>query len=210
MKIYYWDKYYKKNLKKANPSSFAKFIFPFIKKNKTLIDIGCGNGRDSFFFSRKKINILGIEKSKIAVKKNNILKKSLKLNNIKFKKISVTEKKFYKLGKFDYIYSRFFLHAISYKTEKKFINNLFKISKNKSKIFLEFRTIKDPLIKKGKKISKYERLTDHYRRFIDLESFKKSILKLNKFLIIYVIEKKGLAKFKLDNPVVARLILRKK
>ena len=114
------------------------------------------------------------------------------------------------MGKFDYIYSRFFLHAISYKTEKKFINNLFKISKNKSKIFLEFRTIKDPLIKKGKKISKYERLTDHYRRFIDLESFKKSILKLNKFLIIYVIEKKGLAKFKLDNPVVARLILRKK
>jgi acyl-[acyl-carrier-protein]-phospholipid O-acyltransferase/long-chain-fatty-acid--[acyl-carrier-protein] ligase len=34
-------------------------------------------------------------------------------------------------------------------------------------LYLEFRTIKDNLFKKGKKISQYERITDHYRRFID-------------------------------------------
>ena len=108
------------------------------------------------------------------------------------------KKKFYKLGKFDYIYSRFFLHAISYKTEKKFINNLFKISKNKSKIFLEFRTIKDPLIKKGKKISKYERLTDHYRRFIDPKKLKSKLSMF--FNIKYFNEAVGYSKLKHDNP----------
>ena len=47
------------------------------------------------------------------------------------------------------------------------------MQKKESKIYLEFRTDKDPLIKKGKKISKYERYTDHYRRFINIDTFKK-------------------------------------
>ena len=97
MKIYYWDKYYKKNLKKANPSSFAKFVFPFIKKNKTLIDIGCGNGRDNFFFSKKKINILGIEKSKIAVKKKEIW---LTLGALPGKKLAQAEERDVKQANF--------------------------------------------------------------------------------------------------------------
>ena len=72
---------------------------------------------------------------------------------------------------------------------------------------LEFRTIKDPLYQKGKKLSKYERITDHYRRFINKDIFLNFLLKKN-FKIIKIIEKKGLAKYKKDNPVVCRLIAR--
>ena len=53
----------------------------------------------------------------------------------------------------------------------------------------EFRTIKDPLFLKGKKISKYERLTDHYRRFIDKDILCKYLAK-RKFTFINIIEKK--------------------
>ena len=72
---------------------------------------------------------------------------------------------------------------------------------------LEFRTIRDPLYQEGKKISKYERVTDHYRRFIDKDILLNFFLKKN-FKILKVIEKSGLAKYKKENPVVCRMIVK--
>ena len=50
--INYWDNFYiKKN--KIKESSFARFVLNKVRKGrmkKSLIDIGCGNGRDSIFF----------------------------------------------------------------------------------------------------------------------------------------------------------------
>ena len=46
--INYWDNYYS-NIANIKESSFARFVKKRIKKNSELIDIGCGNGRDSFF-----------------------------------------------------------------------------------------------------------------------------------------------------------------
>ena len=43
-------------------------------------------------------------------------------------------------------------------------------------IFLEFRTSLDPLAKKGKKISQYERIFGHYRRFINVDILKMNYL----------------------------------
>ena len=61
-----------------------------------------------------------------------------------------------------------------------FFNSLSKLCiKKKTIIMMEFRTIKDPLIKKGRKISCNERFTNHYRRFIDVKIYldKNSFLK---------------------------------
>ena len=64
-------------------------------------------------------------------------------------------------------------------------------------------------IKREKKISKYERITDHYRRFIDTKNFiSQKIIKQN-FTIKYCLEKKGLAKYKNENPSICRLVLKK-
>ena len=80
--------------------------------------------------------------------------------------------------------------------------------KNKTLIFLEFRTIKDPLLKLGKKISRNETFTDHYRRFIDTKELIKKIRNNKRLKILKFIERKGLARFKKENPVVCRLILK--
>ena len=74
-------------------------------------------------------------------------------------------------------------------------------------IFLEFRTTKDKLMKKGKKISKYERITDHYRRFININDFIKKIKKYN-FEIIEIKQGINFSKFGSDNPHICRLILK--
>tara|TARA_B110001452_G_scaffold117275_1_gene97317 strand:+ start:2128 stop:2298 length:171 start_codon:yes stop_codon:yes gene_type:complete len=47
----FWNKFYKKKLILDKPSNFALFILKFIKKKYTkIVDVGCGNGRDIFFF----------------------------------------------------------------------------------------------------------------------------------------------------------------
>lgn len=205
----FWNKFYTKK-KIQNPSKFAKFVCDrFIKNRKIVIlDLGCGDGRDGFYFSKKKIKkILCIDSSPIVIQNNNVYKNKKKTKNINFICLKAQSPKLLTLGNFDIVYSRFFLHTISKVTQDKIFKNLIKITKTNSLICLEFRTIKDSLCLKGKSIGKHERITDHYRRFIDLnELINLSYIK-NNFSIIHKIEDKNLAKYKNENPVVARLVL---
>lgn len=196
----YWNKYYKIT-SFDKQSNFANFVLRklSIKKKITLADIACGNGRDTVFFHKHGMNIIGFDHSQIIIKNNikkfgnffikvNFCKKNLKLNK-----------------KFDVFYIRFFFHAITEKMENEFLLNLKKTSKKKSIFFCEFRTNKDPLIKRGVKISKYERFTTHYRRFIELNSFKKK-LDHNKFKIIYEKTSNKFAIKKKEKPSICRMI----
>ena len=78
----------------------------------------------------------------------------------------------------------------------------------KSRLFLEFRTIKDPMMNNGKKISYNEVISDHYRRFIDVEHFMK-ISQENGFKIDFKASSYNFAKFKAERPHICRMILRK-
>ena len=52
----YWNNFYKNNDSTLKPSSFARFIASkYTESNGTVIDVGCGNGRDTFYFSSKSI-----------------------------------------------------------------------------------------------------------------------------------------------------------
>ena len=124
----YWNRFYIKKLNLNQPSNFAKFIVKYIKNYKSqIIDIGCGNGRDIFFFKKKKLNFLGIDLSKNATK---LIKKKLieedKKRIINADVVRFDYKKKIK-GKFS-IYSRFTWHSINEKNEnillKKYQNYL--------------------------------------------------------------------------------------
>ena len=98
-------------------SSFAKFTLKRIMLNKAkILDIGCGNGRDAFFFNKKGYSVLGIDISKKVIQRNSLKKNK----NIEFKKFDI-EKDILQ-DNFDVIYCRFFLHAIN-KVLEKLINS---------------------------------------------------------------------------------------
>jgi len=108
--------------------------------------------------------------------------------------------------KFNVFYARFFLHSITLNEEKKFFENIKLNAKKESKIYLEFRTDKDPLIKQGRKISKYERYTDHYRRFINIDAFKKRV-ENERFNILFLKISNKYSVIKNDKPYLCRAIL---
>ena len=206
---YYWDSYYyKKEINKKN-SNFSKFVYKKLKKNKSLIDIGCGDGRDSFFFSKKKIKTLGIDISKQVIKKNNLTMNKRQMKLIKFKRINIASKKLIN-QKFDYIYARFFLHAITHKTENKLILFIKKIKKKNTLVFFEFRNEKDRIFKKGKNVGKNLFLfnNNHFRRKIITKEFIKTFLKLTKSKLLYKMQSKTFSMTRNDKPNLTRLIFK--
>lgn len=203
--ITYWNKFYKKKMI-SKESTFARFTYKKIEnKNDKILDIGCGNGRDSFFFNQKGYDVTGIDISQKAIQKNS----STKNKNITFKKFDIGKDKV--IGKFEIIYCRFFLHTVDNLLEKKLIK-LIKNSKKKGTIiFFEFRNFKDKIFGKFKasdhnKVVEFEK--GHFRRIIDPKIFKKTFIKETKAKIIYEKSGIGLSIVKKDNPNLSRMIFK--
>ena len=200
----FWNVFYKNKLAVSKPSNFAVFVKEFLNNySSTIVDVGCGNGRDLFYFKKNKFDIMGIDLSKNAV---SLIKKGLKDTKDK-KKIIHSD-----FARFDYkknvkkkfsIYSRFTWHTINERSEVALLKKISKIP-NLEYIFIETRSDKDELCGVGKKISKNEFVTDHYRRFINKNNLVKKIKK--SFKIIYLKESKGFSKFKKEDPCLIRLI----
>ena len=204
----YWNKFYKKHTLIIKPSNFSQFIkkeFLKKKKIKNILEIGCGNGRDAFYFSKYATKIVSIDNSQQAIIKSKNNERMQK--NIIFLKKNILSRFNVVVKNFDLIYARFFLHTINSIEEDIFLNLLKKISNKKTIVALEFRTTKDKLFKKGKKISKNESITDHYRRFVEVSNFKNKLKKLN-FKIIYFKQSVNLSNFKNDNPNLCRIVFK--
>jgi len=62
-------------------SSFSEFVLNYIKEpsGRSLLDIGCGDGRDSVYFANNKIQTEGIDLSTSAL--NNKIINCLNLQN---------------------------------------------------------------------------------------------------------------------------------
>ena len=128
--------------------------------------------------------VVGLDKSATAIKINRNRLSSNK--NLFFFKKDINKFDFKKIGKFDFNYLRFFLHAINLKTQKNLFKHFYNLKKKRGTlIMLEFRPDKDPLINKGKKLSKNETFTNHYRRFINVKDILK-YLNILSFKIIYL------------------------
>ena len=71
----YWDRYYSKTNGIETPSTFASYVSDLIKKGESILELGCGNGRDSFYFAKKGFHVFAIDQSKIVI--NRIKKKNI-------------------------------------------------------------------------------------------------------------------------------------
>ena len=106
---------------------------------------------------------------------------------------------------YDYIYSRFTIHAINDNQQEILFKNILKSLNTGGKIFIEARTIHDDLYGKGKHIAGNAYIyNNHYRRFIDPERLKSEMTAAG-FEIISFAEQRGFSKTIDSDPVLLRL-----
>ena len=188
------------------PSQFAVFVATVLPTDAIILELGCGNGRDAFFFANLGYHVLALDASKIAIDSNR-RKACLYGGNyprFEFMDISDTgklEKLIIELSDKKLplcIYSRFFIHAVDETVERNLITTVCHLEKFSSLIFVaEFRTTKDAVLPKE--------FGHHYRRYIDLSRFRHDLVS-HGFKVAYAFEGQGMAKYKEEDPFVARVI----
>jgi len=203
----YWMNYYDKNKIPNEESSFARYIIEKLDKklDKNIIDVGCGNGRDSIFFAKNNINTVGVDFCLDEIK---FLNAKYKADNLNFQVMDMAN-----MGEFnfriDYIYTRLSLHSINEKDEDSFLKWVYDSLINNGYLFLEARSDKDKMLTQGVKISNNENYTDHYRRYLNYEQTKNKLINL-KFDIVESTESDNLSVVGDDNPYLIRIIACKK
>jgi len=215
----YWDEYYLAGRAPQSPSPFFEWFHNnYCLPKSRVLEIGCGNGRDSFAFHRKGFDVLATDGSLEAINYckdqaistlNNSRKNHLEFKNIELETILINDvvKSIMDFSP-DIVYSRFLLHAVTKPVERKIMTLFEKHMKIGTILAHEFRTDKDPLKQQGIRISASERMTDHYRRFINPEEILSEFKQIG-YNIEYFKESRGLAPYNNEDPIVARIVARK-
>lgn len=207
----YWRNYYQAHLstKEQEQSNFASFcVERFFKAGANLIELGCGNGRDSVYFANNGIKTLGIDQCENVI---DFLNKNHGSKNLSFKSGDFTalSNAVELIGvKFDIIYSRFTLHSISAKQQENLFEWIRANLKASGILAIECRGYKNSLYRLGVMVEEdafiYE---NHYRRFVNFEGLCEALGK--DYDILFAKEDRGFAPFNGEDDYFVRVIARK-
>ena len=198
----HWVNYYTNNTDSIEPSPFAQVVSSTLEEISNILEIGCGNGRDAAYFATQGHNVVALDTSETAIQLCREIHKEL---SITFLAKPISEYKPKQSTLYDHIYSRFVLHAMTLDEEYDFLAASAQLLKPGGKFFIECRSIKDRMARKGDVISPTERIFGHYRRFIILEELLVRVREAG-FVNITVEETKGLAVFGDEDPIIIRLV----
>jgi SAM-dependent methyltransferase len=151
-----WDKVYSDDSAffGENPSHFAQKCFNDFKKYgvKRILELGCGQGRDTIFFASNGLDVHAIDSSKVAIE--NIFQKigrskiSLHLRHFEVKQTLPFD-----ISYFDAIYSHMFFNMRFTDEELRFLfSESSRVLKNNGLLYFSVRSDKDTQYNKGKKI----------------------------------------------------------
>lgn len=192
----YWDNFYKLNLAPKVESSFARFVYDFITAQQLnspkLIDVACGNGRDTFFFQQNGIESAGVD---ISVKPNTESPIFIKENILDFD-----------YSPYDIIYLRFIVHALKEEELEQLISQI-KRSQKEQLIFIETRSSKKITDEPKSETYFKSPIGEKHFRMLYSEEYLTTKLKEH-FYVELVKEDHGFAIYKGADPVCIRYVLK--
>jgi tellurite methyltransferase len=169
----YWDEFYRQfNL--SDQSSFAELIIDRVPPLNLILDLGCGNGRDTFYFARAtKADILALDSSDVAIDTVRRAAKIADMSNristhkFDFETQSLSDLEGVALGNSltehtVVLYARFLIHALTEAGEDGFwalVEDVLATSFGTVYLALEYRTPKDAELPK--------QTPTHFRRYVE-------------------------------------------
>ena len=154
-------------------STFAKYSWEHIKKINatTLLELGCGEGRDVMFFAGKGLSVTGVDFSDKAIAS---LKEKIKGAKLEGKVVPVLDDvrnlSRFDDNTFDVVYSHLSLHYFTDKQTTKLFSEMYRILKNNGLLIFRVKSTDDVLYGKGEKIERdMYSFEGHIRHFFSKE-----------------------------------------
>lgn len=141
-----WEEKWQKVSAPLPTTNFARKSYKLLKgkKHRTLLDLGCGDGKDSIYFAKKGFAVTAVDFSKSALEK---LKDKAKIaGNLPIKTIQKDILNLnFKPNTFDVIYANLSLHYWNEKTSEKIFKKLHRILKPKGLLLFKCKSAEDIL-----------------------------------------------------------------
>lgn len=205
----YWKNYYRTGVAPETPSLFAQYVNAhFIRSTDRIVDLGCGNGRDSRYLAASNPGalVIGIDQCAKDVGSDDDV--SL-YSNLRFAVGDFTTLP--DSDPLDIIYSRFTLHSVTADQQQRTLDWAHRNMADDGTLCIETRGKKNEFYRLGTPVDGEEDAyiyEDHYRRFVDLGQFVTTVTE-SAFEVIDATEKTGFAPFKDTDQHFIRLFAKK-
>jgi SAM-dependent methyltransferase len=206
----YWADFYA-NTTYNSGSTFFELVNGRSDTPATVIDIGCGDGRDSFAFARAGRRATGVDRSHIGIRL--AAKKAAELglsDSLRFAACDVGAAELLRtvltegrVGDEPVVYyARFFLHSIPEDVQRTLLSVIEECARPGDYLACEFRTDADEANSKVH--------GDHYRRFQNGRAFGRNVRETYGFDLLLEQEGNGFSPYKGEDPQLYRVIARRR
>ncbi|MEZ5329015.1 MAG: class I SAM-dependent methyltransferase [Verrucomicrobiales bacterium] len=195
----YWNHYYSDHFI-SEESPFAKYCQEnYLTTKRSIVELGCGSGRDLKYFRSLGHEIVGIDQSGTAI---------AKIRSEVDPGVGLIEGDFTAMEPIvgvDCVYSRWTLHSVSAIEASRAMRWVAEVLPPGGLFCIEVRSVIDVLYGIGNGIGRDEFETDHYRRFIRREELLEELSSIG-FEILLELESTGLSVYKDDDPMLIRVV----
>lgn len=201
----YWADYYAHTVH-AEASSFARFVHDRLGPAPvTVVDIGCGDGRDSVWFATQGRTVVGLDRAGVAIEHAREKAEQAGLVPARFEVCDLADEVALAevLSQEDdplVFYSRFVLHAIDEPTQSALQDAVDARARPGDLFVAEFRTDKDE--------ERVKAHPKHFRRYQSAAGFLAD-LRERGWVVDHEVESDGLAPWGDEDPVLCRVVARR-
>lgn len=207
----YWQEFYA-TTGFSESSSFCKFIKTIPELPNAVLDIGCGQGRDSIAFASAGRKVLGLDRSIQGIEQARLRASTLGVSDqVDFLNCDVADNhqvinaihaiRARSINGKVLFYMRFFLHSVPESIQNQLVQTISNNSVPGDIFAAEFRTNKD-----ANQVKAFG--TAHYRRYQNAADFSRQLAENYGWTkTIFEIESNGLSVYGEEDPILYRVVV---